>query len=172
MFNNLRYAMLLPMLLYCSLTKAQITTSFSFGNISLPDSSIVSYSGPVIMDQSNSCFTVRNGVPVFNGANFSRGKFIIACEANAITNYSFELFPNPALLYTKLYVNGTIVSNEKYNLFLYNASGILLRSYTGNFSQLMPGLFIDMSAYPAGVYLIKISTSKSNTSLKFIKTGD
>jgi hypothetical protein len=152
----------------CCASNAQITTSFSFGSILTSDGG-ASFSGPIVVDGKNECFTVRNGVPLFENNNSGAGKFMMNCETSGNSDFVFETFPNPAVSYANVYVNGKINTNDTYQMFLYNIQGNLLQSSTGTLGQFRSGLKVDLFPYSDGIYLIKVKTKYNEKSFKLVK---
>ncbi|MBU6158568.1 MAG: T9SS type A sorting domain-containing protein [Bacteroidetes bacterium] len=168
---RLKHCFLFTLLLagFKQTTTAQLTTSYAFGNI-LPDAKeSATFSGPVVIDGNNACFSVKNGVPLFDDHQKGNGKFMMYCETGGNSEFVFESFPNPVSTYTRVFANGKINKQEDFQLIILNAKGLLMQTVRGKLAQFEPGLLLNFSTYTDGFYLIKVKTITTEKTFKIIK---
>jgi hypothetical protein len=151
---------------------AQIRTSFTFGNVLTSSQETVSFSGPVIIEGKNACFSVKNGVPLFDDANARTGKFMISCLTNDISDFELVSFPNPVLSSARIYASGKINPEDKFTLSVYTSAGELLHIASGNLGQFKTGLSLNLLQYPGGVYFVRVHTKTVNKTFKIVKAGE
>ncbi|WP_417591853.1 FG-GAP-like repeat-containing protein [Owenweeksia hongkongensis] len=97
------------------------------------------------------------------------GKF----EKKNSTNYSYEemldIFPNPAI--NQININYTITdSKSEVMLYIYDAIGNQVYSRKMNSSEegMSKSLVVETTAFPAGIYFVKVVTEKSNSQKSFV----
>ena len=75
---------------------------------------------------------------------------------NIIDKSQFNIYPNP--FSNLVHVNSNL-SNEKFHYSIYNVNGLFITN-----GEIETGESIDLSSIPSGIYIVKLSVNKSNTS--------
>ena len=111
------------------------------------------------MHQSASIYNTPNDRIGYGIANFEEAFSILENHKDIEYDYSIVITPNPVNGYLKI----KNITDKNIQYSIYDVSGRLISSSTGNFVQ-----GVDISSLNQGYYLLKIYDSKTNT-LPFIK---
>jgi hypothetical protein len=117
------------------------------------------------------CIDVQTGIAVMNGPR-GNGQFAINCEVTMkINSLGVRLFPNPVNHFAKIKLNNTPPLAENFNLSIWTAEGMLIRTQKETGYNLFQGLTIDLSGLTNGTYILKIESPAYVDAIKFIKAN-
>ena len=97
-------------------------------------------------------------LPIYN---FYVGQAELGIERQANLNSDFAVYPNPA----KERVTVSSQSNETFSAILYDYTGKALRQI----NNALHNRQIDLSAYPDGMYILKIRKGQQITTKRIVK---
>jgi hypothetical protein len=84
---------------------------------------------------------------------------------NSTADAGFSVYPNPATDAVNITLSDEFMKQSHKTLGLYSPEGKLLRSYQADKAQ----YFIDLSAYAAGIYLIRLSADGYKREFNIVK---
>jgi hypothetical protein len=117
------------------------------------------------------CIDVQTGIAVMNGPR-GNGQFALNCEVTMrINSLGVRLFPNPVNHFAKIKLNNTPPLTENFNLSIWTAEGMLIRTQKETGYNLFQGLTIDLSGLTNGTYILKIESPAYVDAIKFIKAN-
>ena len=119
----------------------------------------------------NACIDVQTGIAVLNGPR-GNGLFAYNCEVTMrINSLGVKLFPNPVNHFAKIKLNNTPPLTETFNLSIWTAEGVLIRTQKETGYNLFQGLTIDLSGLTNGTFILKIESPAFVDAIKFIKAN-
>jgi len=166
---NMERTFLFLLIILPIIGNSQISTSYTFGNITLDKTNISTYSGPLIFSQEKDCLQVDNGVNVFTTTSIGSIFFSLICDKIIEQPSSiFKLFPNPSPGYTRIYSNIQLSATEITKVSIFNSVGHLVSQQQVNSLSFQDGLPIHSRGWANGVYIVSIYYRNQLTTLKFI----
>ncbi|MEQ1797261.1 MAG: T9SS type A sorting domain-containing protein, partial [Lacibacter sp.] len=79
-----------------------------------------------------------------------------------------RLYPNPATTYINVVIDGKNISNKSF-ISIYNTNGLIVYQHRLERTQTTTVKYINLSRFPKGAYVLKITYSQSNSEiLKFM----
>lgn len=151
-----RFVRICLMLLFTNEAQAQINMPYTMGVVGSAGQTESIFSGSILFD-SERCFLLSNGVSasIYSTANL----FTINCVvAPMIQPLQLKAYPNPFI--EKVTVTSYSVFNYTtavmYDLHLYNAAGLRIKSFTTSIYGLRSGYEISTSFLAAGTYYLKV----------------
>ncbi len=150
-------------------TKAQ-TSQFMMSTFgALPGTA--SNGSAIQFNSITACIDVQTGIAVMNGPR-GNGQFALNCEVTMrINSLGVRLFPNPVNHFAKIKLNNTPPLTENFNLSIWTAEGMLIRTQKETGYNLFQGLTIDLSGLTNGTYILKIESPAYVDAIKFIKAN-
>jgi hypothetical protein len=150
----------------------QITGSYSFGSIQIPDKNSSSFSGPLSFVRNNDCLTLQNGVSLFMSTDSKGGVFKMSCRADVVDkSNSVNIYPNPADTYTIIQSNQFAIGADRFEVYLMDVKGKIVFHEMIKAGLLRSGLKISTGNLAGGLYLLTISNNSNIQTFKIIKSG-
>ena len=88
----------------------------------------------------------------------------LAIQEENVTAF-FKLFPNPAHDKIELELS-TVLANTDCKIYIINSLGSIIKTLQ---SQFQNNISISIANLPSGIYLLQVTNSKINATLKFVK---
>lgn len=155
-----RFVSICLMLVFASKTQAQISIPYTMGVVGNAGQTESIFSGAILFD-SERCFLLSNGVSasIHGTANL----FNINCVvAPTVQPLQLKVYPNP--FFEKVTVTSYSVFNYTtavmYDLHLYNAAGLRIKSFTTSIYGLRSGYEISTPFLAAGTYYLKVQVGQ------------
>jgi hypothetical protein len=148
------------MLLFASKAQAQISMPYTMGVVGSAGQTESIFSGSILFD-SERCFLLSNGVSV--SIHGTANLFTINCVVvPTVQPLQLKAYPNPFI--EKVTVTSYSVFNYTtavmYDLHLYNAAGIRIKSFTTSIYLLRAGFEIRMPILSTGTYYLKVQVGQ------------
>lgn len=155
-----RFFSICLMLLFASIAQAQISMSYTLGVVGSAGQTESIFSGAILFD-SERCFLLSNGVSasIYSTSNL----FTINCVvAPTVQPLQLKAYPNPFI--EKVTVTTYSVFNYTtavmYDLHLYNAAGMRIKSFATTIYGLRSGYEISTLFLAAGTYYLKVQVGQ------------
>ena len=147
-------------LVFASKAQAQISMSYTMGVVGGAGQTESIFSGAILFD-SERCFLLSNGVSVSIHGNANL--FTISCVvAPTVQPLQLKAYPNPFI--EKVTVTSYSVFNYTtsvmYDLHLYNAAGMRIKSFATTIYGLRSGYEISTPFLAAGTYYLKVQVGQ------------
>lgn len=151
-----RFVSICLMLLFGSKAQAQISMPYTMGVVGSAGQTESIFSGSIVFD-SELCFILSNGVSV--SIHGTANLFTINCVvAPTVHPLQLKAYPNPFI--DKVTVTSYSVFNYTtalmYDLHLYNATGLRIKSFATTIYGLRSGYEISTPFLAAGTYYLKV----------------
>lgn len=152
--------------------QAQITTPYTIGSIGFADQLQMVYTGPVLID-AEQCFFLSNGIKKMKSVGLAL--FNSTCfTATDLLGIELTGHPNPVV--SDVFVQAKdavkVLLNDKLEVKLFDASGILRAKKTIDAQALGSGFYLSMGNLISGSYFLQINTATLTIGrLKIIKTN-
>ena len=155
-----RFVSICLMLLFASKAQAQISMPYTMGVVGSAGQTESIFSGSILFD-SERCFLLSNGVSVsmYGAANL----FTINCVVSpTVQPLQLKTYPNPFI--EKVTITSYSVFNYTtavmYDLHLYNAAGVRIKSFATSIYGLRSGYEISTPFLAAGTYYLKVQAGQ------------
>jgi len=160
------------LVLFSTSLYSQISTSFSFGSLGFENGSSNVFTGPVVIDASNDCMTLQNGINLWVNDNV-KGLFRLGCNTKDLNEViSFNVFPNPTNDYIVLKSAQNNTLGNRFTVDLQDIRGVNLFQKNITITELIRGYRIELKGLANGFYLVKLYSDKQLHTFRFIKTGN
>lgn len=155
-----RFVRICLMLLFASKAQAQISMPYTMGVVGSAGQTESIFSGSILFD-SERCFLLSNGVSV--SIHGTANLFTINCVVvPTVQPLQLKAYPNPFI--EKVTVTSYSVFNYTtavmYDLHLYNAAGVRIKSFTTSIYGLRSGYDISTLFLAAGTYYLKVQAGQ------------
>lgn len=155
-----RFVSICLMLLFGSKAQAQISMPYTMGVVGSAGQTESIFSGSILFD-SERCFLLSNGVSV--SIHGTANLFTINCVvAPTVQPLQLKVYPNPFV--DKVTVTSYSVFNYAttvmYDLHLYNAAGLRIKSFATTIYGLRSGYEISTLFITAGTYYLKVQVGQ------------
>lgn len=155
-----QFASICLMLVFASKAQTQISMPYTMGVVGNAGQTETIFSGAVLID-SERCFLLSNGVSASmqSAANLFSMNCVIA---PFIEPLQLDVYPNPFIekVTIKSHTDFNYTKTVMYDLHLYNAAGIRIKSFTTSIYLLRAGFEIRMPILSTGTYYLKVQVGQ------------
>lgn len=148
------------MLLFASKAQAQISMPYTMGVVGSAGQTESIFSGSILFD-SERCFLLSNGVSV--SIHGTANLFTINCVvAPTLQPLQLNVYPNPFVekVTVTSHTEFNYTTAVMYDLHLYNAAGMRIKSFTTSIYGLRSGYEISTSFLAAGTYYLRVQVGQ------------
>lgn len=158
--------------LICSPVYSQISTSFSFGSLGVENGSSNVFTGPIVIDGSNDCMTLQNGINLLVKEN-AKGLFKLGCRVKDVNEgIAFTIFPNPSNDFVVVKSEQKSVIANRFEITLQDIHGANIFQRNLSLAEMKQGYRIAIGNLANGFYLVKVYSDNQLHTYKLIKTGN
>lgn len=151
-----------------SATKDGSTQSFTMSSLGSFDRT-TALSHTIAFNSVTPCLNVQTGLAVLRGIR-NDGVFTINCDVNLLFNdLTIKMFPIPTQNNAIVKIENLSAYPIDFSLSVWSIDGVQLLQRKEISANLAKGISLDVSALPAGSYVLRIESSKSLDAIKFIK---
>ena len=155
-----RYVSICLMLIFVNKSQAQISIPYVMGIVGNAGQTQSIFSGSILFD-SERCFLLSNGVSasIYSTNNlFSSNCFV----APSIEPIQISVYPNPFTekVTIKSQTEFNYTKTVMYDLHLYNAAGIRIKTFATTIYMLRAGFDIRMPFLATGTYYLKVQVGQ------------
>jgi hypothetical protein len=155
-----QFASICLMLVFASKAQTQISMRYTMGVVGNAGQTETIFSGAVLID-SERCFLLSNGVSA--SMQSAANLFSMNCVvAPSIQPLQLKVYPNPFIekVTVTSHTEFNYTTAVMYDLHLYNASGLRIKSYTTSIYGLRSGYEISTVFLVPGTYFLKVQVGQ------------
>ncbi len=148
------------MLIFVSKSQAQISMPYVMGIVGNAGQTDKIFSGTILLE-GGSCFLLSNGISASNQS--AANLFSMNCViAPFIEPLQLVVYPNPFVekVTIKSHTDFNYTKTVMYDLHLYNAAGIRIKSFTTSIYLLRAGFEIRMPILSTGTYYLRVQVGQ------------
>ena len=160
MLSLKRFVSICLMLVFASKTQAQISIPYTMGVVGNAGQTESIFSGAILFD-SERCFLLSNGISASMPS--TANLFSMNCVVSpSLEPLQLDVYPNPFIekVTIKSHTDFNYTKTVMYDLHLYNAAGIRIKSFTTSIYILRAGFEIRMPILSAGTYYLKVQVGQ------------
>ena len=155
-----RFVSIYLILVFASKAQAQISMPYVMGVVGSAGQTESVFSGAILFD-SERCFLLSNGVAA--GIHSTTNLFTINCVvAPRVQPLQLKAYPNPFIEKATItsYAVFNYTTTVMYDLHLYNAAGMRIKTFTTSIYGLRSGYEISTLFLAAGAYYLKVQVGQ------------
>ena len=155
-----RFVSICILLVFVNKARTQINIPYVMGVVGNAGQTDKIFSGTILLE-GGSCFLLSNGISASmqNAANLFSMNCVVAPSLEPL---QLDVFPNPFIekVTVKSHTDFNYTKTVMYDLHLYNAAGIRIKSFTTSIYLLRAGFEIRMPILSAGTYYLKVQVGQ------------
>ena len=155
-----RFVSICIFLVFANKARTQISIPYVMGVVGNAGQIDKMFSGTILLE-GGSCFLLSNGISASmpSTANLFSMNCVVAPSLEPL---QLDVYPNPFIekVTVKSHTDFNYTKNVMYDLHLYNAAGIRIKSFTTSIYILRAGFEIRMPILSAGTYYLKVQVGQ------------